>query len=82
MYFPVPSAHLALVTDPCDPSVAVLHPSPPISPRWESAVMTTGAAAAPRTTGNMAAGSLCSELEMASCGSGSFFFFNIPLEKR
>lgn len=67
MYFPVPSAHLALVMAPRDPSVAVFHPSPPIGPRWESALMTTGTAAAPRTTGNMAAGSLCSELEMASC---------------
>lgn len=66
MYFPVPSAHLALVTAPVTPAWLCSIPAP-ISPQWESRVM-TAAAAAPRTAGNMAAGFLCSELEMASCG--------------
>lgn len=34
----------------------------------------TAAAAAPRTTGNMAAGFLCSKLEMASCGPDTFLY--------
>lgn len=36
--------------------------------------MVATAAAAPRTTGNMAAGFLCSKLEIASCGSDRFIF--------
>lgn len=38
--------------------------------------MAATAAAAPRTTGNMAAGFLCSKLEIASCGPDTFLYFS------
>lgn len=75
MFFPVPLAHLALVTAPVTRAWLCSIPAPappsPSSPQWESRVM-TAAAAAPRTAGNMAAAFLCSKLEMASCGPGPF----------
>lgn len=75
VYFLVPSAHLAFVTAPPWPERGCAPSQPPISTRWESRVMTT-AAAAPRTTGNMAAGFLCSTLEIASCGPDTFSDFS------
>lgn len=80
MYFLVPSAHLAFITAPMTQTWLCSIPAPHQDSVGEQS--NDYCCRSPRTTGNMAAGSLCSKLEIASCGPDTFLYFSEEKKKQ
>lgn len=74
MYFLVPSAHLAFITAPMTQTWLCSIPAPHQYSVGEQS--NDYCCRSPRTPGNMAAGSLCSKLEIASRGPDTFLYFS------
>lgn len=79
MYFLVPSAHLAFITAPMTQTWLCSIPAPHQYSVGEQS--NDYCCRSPRTPGNMAAGSLCSKLEIASRGPDTFLYFSEEKKK-